>query len=534
MSTSLTSPLSMDLVDHFETTLDESLGPPVNLQNAICSGPFPHEIYDMIIDGVAASLKHPDDEGDHADDKEEHARLCEETLVACLLTCKQFVTRSRRHVYRHLMLGSTPNVSRLTAIYHPSRLGAWVRELTIDDVDDESTDEDRSLAPVHWLTSFIPMLSGLQNVESLAFWSLKWAALGAYTRSFILQHFPPTVKELDLRKTNLWNSNQAFRVLHSFPHLSRLILGAVTCEYPNHTRTQITAQVPLHLKELMLHDVLDEHGVNTMPAHVAQWLLAHRFPFGLRKLNLLWSHSNSGTLVALLRKMLPPLEELRLTINIGEWGQDLWENENDPESYALDDDVFSDGDDEVPGGDDSNIPTRHEQWLGQLETEANYWIDEYDAWELLVDKLQESPAMHAPNLQRAIISFHMPWDVSEVTPFLDWISAISPPGMFLDLTMNMKDAGIDYMNLYDIDEGVPRHLDIWRRSSSRVIFRIQWPTCAHYNEVEGLPWLEWLGGQWPRLQELGLPFEGRSARVELLGSSEESACGPLTWIVNDG
>ncbi|OCH85935.1 hypothetical protein OBBRIDRAFT_890829 [Obba rivulosa] len=491
-------------------SLDESLGTPVDLRNAMRSGRFPQEIYDMVIDEVAALPKDSGSNGVH---------IPQEALVACMLTCKQFVGRSRQHLYRHLTIGPSRDVGRIECLYHPSRLGIYVRSLQIGHFPEYTSKGQNSSE--HWLTHFVPMLSCLQNVSSLSLVELDWAKLGIRTRLFILRHFPPTVKDLKLEYVNLWNTNQGFRLLRSFPYLSTLTMGPdVTWRYPNHTQSQLTAHVPLDLDRLTILDTPDDDmAVTPWTVHLLQWFLVDRPVFRVRTIDLNWCHDDPRQLVALLLKILPSVEELRLRLEISGWKFKLWEGR--PEHYDLEDDEISDG--EVPGRNDT---IKREQWRRQLETEAKNWGDNpTETWQILGSELAKSVGSDAPNLKRIFIDINvMPYDATEIIPLCHWLSSIARPGISLDFMMDMLDSGIEYLNLDEMGESMARCVETWRMSFSKVIFRINWPEYAGDPcKDEDMPWfpgswLEWLRGQWPQLQKLGLPFEDGQVAVELSSS----------------
>lgn len=212
-------------------------------------------------------------------------------------------------MYRELTLSPTTDVERTSALYHPSRLGKYVRSLSIFGFGEDS------LRP---LSSFLPLLARLHNINSLEF-SLNWGCLGPDTRSFILQHFPPTVKELYISDTDFHNSNQTLRFLRSFSHLSVLaISNDITWQYPNHTRRQLSAQEPLKLDYLRIDDNV-AHEAHPWATPTIQWLLAERRQFHVRNLHIAWTHTNVQPLVDLMEKLLPNLEKLDLRLNIREW-----------------------------------------------------------------------------------------------------------------------------------------------------------------------------------------------------------------------
>ncbi|EMD39318.1 hypothetical protein CERSUDRAFT_112963 [Gelatoporia subvermispora B] len=89
----------------------------------------------------------------------------------------------------------------------------------------------------------------------------------------------------------------------------------------------------------------------------------------------------------------------------------------------------------------------------------------------------------------------------------------------LNFKLDMAEAGLEYEDIEQIDTGLAHHLEIWRNSFSTTIFDIDWPDDAWDIADEGLPWLEWIRDQWPRLDELGMPFDGRHVRAELSHST---------------
>ena len=86
-----------------------------------------------------------------------------EDLFACMLTCKQFVHPSRKHVFRHLSLSFGSNSDRLSTVYHPNRLGQYVRSLSIN-----GPNVERRFA------SFQSLLSRLRNISSLTLRNINW------------------------------------------------------------------------------------------------------------------------------------------------------------------------------------------------------------------------------------------------------------------------------------------------------------------------------------------------------------------------
>ncbi|OCH85938.1 hypothetical protein OBBRIDRAFT_890832 [Obba rivulosa] len=463
--------------------LDEELGPPIDLEHGVHPGPAPQEICDMVIDFVA------DSNFDSRPWSQETAER-NAALRACMLTCKRFVERSRKYLYEELHLPAERICrSRLEVAYSPSRLGAYVRHLRL------SGDTGSDGEVPDWLHAFIPLLSGLRNIHVLTMSYLEWGPLDSLTRTFILQHFGPTVTRLYLDRPSLFSSNQALRVLRSFPHLSELHITGSLWEYPNHTHVQLAPQGPLDLDDLVIRDTV-VRGDNIIPwcVPVVEWLLA-------------------DLLMNLFRKILPSFEELELVLEVADWPLKLWEHE--PETYQLEDDELSD--DDTMSKSHIDLVQRRQNRRAELEEETRHRMEEEETYEIFIEKFAPTVDLQAPELKRVDIWICLQYEAALATAVVDWIVSIAPPNAVLCIQIVMKYCGVAYENLKELDECIAEHLETWQRLSTKVTLDMFWPCRVERSWSRGRLDMDFPRPHFPLLEELGMPFEGTFARAVLSG-----------------
>ncbi|EMD31528.1 hypothetical protein CERSUDRAFT_78145 [Gelatoporia subvermispora B] len=500
-----------------------ALGPPLDLRNAMPCGPLPQELYDIVIDQVASSQ--PTD-----------AAGTKDTLLACMLACKQLAESSRKHLYQDVKLSYSSKLPRINILYHPSRLGKYVRRLRIRDdsrirepewigrLDDDS---ELEVIDGHFLTTFLPMLSLLTNINYLAIQDPKWRRFGVQTRTFLVQHFSPTITKLHLRNINFWNSNQAVRLLQSFPHLSDMsVLGGVAWGYLDHTRSQLSSPVPLSLGTLRISD--DAFcTISAYSVHLVNWLVAERPLVRARKLYICWSQPNTRVLVGLMRKLWDNLGELHLCLSVQE-EKFMVPNKN-AGFYALEDDEVSDA-----GLDDIIDPESCKQWKMQLAADTSIYDSGLEAWQSLNAQLARLCIAQAPKLKHVTIEFRVPLDLSEIQTLCGWITSTARSDLRLDVTMNMEKYGSENDNLDLIDETLTVYLKTWGSIFSGTSFKVLWPYNVWDSSVsrhsEDFPWFNWAKNGWPMLRGLGLPFKGHTVNAELPRSEDDY---PIQWTIGE-
>ncbi|OCH85885.1 hypothetical protein OBBRIDRAFT_838603 [Obba rivulosa] len=536
----------MDIDSPPPVSFDEALGPLLDFEpdaRSYKDAKLPAELCDLIIDCVETVEYEGEQKGADSkmsDDKEPTRR---EDLFACMLACKRFVPRARAHLYKQLELNPGRSASKCEAVYDPSRVGLYVSEVLIRDEEDrsgDSTEDDMDVdmgnASVHWLTHLVPMLRGLDNVKTMYWHNLKWCDLGRDTRAFLLEHFSPKVTKFLLSSVDFFNSNQAFRVLQAFHNVADLSLCDLRWEYPNHTRAQISDSKPLNLDHIQIFDEAVSKGIRPWTVTILQWLLSARSLLRVREASFTWAHPYALPLFLLLWRLLPALESLEIEFDITNYlpvrasltknGDNTWKH--DAEFYNLDDD---EADPNLDGDHNANSAIHHQiQRRAQLEREAKYWIDEDDAYVFLTNALDRRPWAQAPMLQHTIVTVVVCSTAAIVDSALCWITSIAPRGMSLEFRIDMRDGGVEYSWLAEMDECLARHLDQWRADGSEVALKIRWPEGEEDYESGGMLYSDYLRGQLPRLAQLGLPFRDNCAGVKFPGTQHDGLQGPLSWI----
>ncbi|GBE89629.1 hypothetical protein SCP_1602920 [Sparassis crispa] len=258
--------------------------------------PLCQELYDMIIDAVAANKSVAD-------------------LAACKSAGRVFVHSARKYLHGGIRLRAHTDLQALDTLFTPDRLLTYVRQVAFCGCQTKDF-SDRHDCPLFssamyrpdytWIIHVLPYLHRFKGIRCLELCDLSWGDIPREAREFILSNFPSVI-HLSLRAVDFWTSRELIRTLQAFPNLSILYTCAISCYRPNHTTSQVTSTAPLKIDQLVLHGV---RNMRYIP--LIYWVLGHRTSVDIAHVGILWDDLNFVYLVELMRKLAPSLVTLHL------------------------------------------------------------------------------------------------------------------------------------------------------------------------------------------------------------------------------
>ncbi|OBZ67846.1 hypothetical protein A0H81_12322, partial [Grifola frondosa] len=241
------------------------------------------EIYNRIIAWVAAVAV------------KEGLPAWKNALLACQLTCRDWLPAARSQRFHRLVLQPSANIPHLEDIYEVDTLVPYVRTVQIHaillSVRRRRPDADPDCK---WASRLVPLLNRLggQPVDKLL---LDWISWGQFT--------------LKLRRCLLTQFTAVTRLMlvDSFPRLSVLRLRSNIWHAATHTPAQLTREVPLVLRKFKEDLPLYRIGL------LAQWMIGQRETLIIEDMFIRVNPDarDMARLAALLRKIGPSLKSLR-------------------------------------------------------------------------------------------------------------------------------------------------------------------------------------------------------------------------------
>ncbi|OCH86324.1 hypothetical protein OBBRIDRAFT_838245 [Obba rivulosa] len=203
-------------------------------------------------------------------------------------------------------------------MYQPDTLLPFVKDIRIyTPADGSHLESVRAKMPyirsgksndvlVHaWLDKLPEFLERFEDVEALHLVGFEWRLIYAETKSFLVSHFA-SVTRLVFKRIRLWSSNDLVKALDAFPCLRDLEVEALQLDLcaDYHWPSKVSDSALL-LDRLVI-------GTNSDCVNKAfiWWLCGKRRSVGVRNATIVWSESDMGSLVFMIRKIGPCLQEL--------------------------------------------------------------------------------------------------------------------------------------------------------------------------------------------------------------------------------
>jgi len=251
-------------------------------------------------------------------------------LVACSLTCREWVATTRLHLFGTVKLRGPGDCGRLhralnAAAPAPTRIADCIHDLSIITPPSEFVDAggEQTEGGNRWLCYWMPkLLPKLRQVECLRLEHVDWELLAAHesTKDCILS-FSPNLKALHLSSVMFATADALLQTITVYPKLTTLEMSylvwwgdhAPASGHPPALEGDGDAG-KIRIEELSMSYL---YG----PTIVLDWLLRPPFELCLRRFE--WDssgkHPQRPILMELLRRAEETLEHLRLTL----WDEDF-------------------------------------------------------------------------------------------------------------------------------------------------------------------------------------------------------------------